>query len=116
MNSSSRKLSGTLRSHPFTSHSLFAASVSCVTLLASSQAHSSDSQENRRTAGSARAAVAGDTVARIETVIVTAHKREENLQDVPMASQPSMRTRLSSRLVGADDYLRGVPGVNQTNR
>jgi len=51
---------------------------------------------------------------RIEEVVVTAQKREERLQDVPISMNVVTADEIRQRgLVGAEDYLRGMPGVNQ---
>ncbi len=65
----------------------------------------------------ARATVAqegGETVRSLEEVVVTAQKREQRLIDVPVSITALTADEISRRaLTGADDYLRGVPGVNQ---
>ena len=54
---------------------------------------------------------------RIETVIVTATKREERLGDVPISIAVISAQDIERRgLIGMEDYLRGVPGVNQIDR
>jgi len=51
----------------------------------------------------------------LEEVVVTAQKREQRLQDVPASIGVITAADIEQRgLVGADDYLRGMPGVNQT--
>lgn len=52
----------------------------------------------------------------LEEVIVTARKRTERLQDVPISIAVVSADDIDRRgLVGAADYLRGIPGVNQTD-
>lgn len=63
---------------------------------------STDTQEDRR--------------GRIEEVIVTAQKRAENLQDVPLSISVVTAADIDRRgMVGAEDYLRGVPGANHVD-
>lgn len=51
---------------------------------------------------------------RIEEVIVTATRRAESVQDVPISISVISADDISQRgLVGAADYLRGIPGVSQ---
>jgi iron complex outermembrane recepter protein len=53
----------------------------------------------------------------IEEVIVTATKREERLQDVPMSLAVVSSEDIERRgLIGMEDYLRSIPGVNQIDR
>jgi len=48
-------------------------------------------------------------------IVVTARKRSETLQNVPMSISVVTADQISKRgLVSAEDYLRGMPGVNQT--
>src|SRR5258708_21278570 len=50
----------------------------------------------------------------LEEIVVTATKRSERLQDVPISIAVVGGDEISERdLVGAADYLRAVPGVNQ---
>jgi iron complex outermembrane recepter protein len=50
----------------------------------------------------------------IEEVTVTAQKRTERLQDVPISMTAITAEEISQRgMTGAGDYLRGIPGVNQ---
>lgn len=52
--------------------------------------------------------------AQLEEVIVTATKRAENIQDVPISIAVVSADEIDRRgLVNAEDYLRGMPGVNQ---
>lgn len=47
-------------------------------------------------------------------VIVTAQRRQQNVQDVPISMSVVTAGQIAARgLVGASDYLRGIPGVNQ---
>lgn len=49
----------------------------------------------------------------LEEVVVTAQKREERLQDVPISITAVTMEDIDRRgLVSAEDYLRGIPGVN----
>ncbi len=51
---------------------------------------------------------------KVQEIIVTATKRAENIQDVPMSITAIGRDEIERRgLVNAQDYLRGIPGVNQ---
>jgi len=51
----------------------------------------------------------------LEEVIVTAEKRRERLVDTPVSISVVSGEEIESRhLVNAEDYLRGMPGVNQT--
>ncbi len=50
----------------------------------------------------------------LEEIIVTAQKRSERLQDVPVSIAVVAADEISRRgLVDSEDYLRGMPGVNQ---
>ena len=50
----------------------------------------------------------------LEEILVTAQKREERLQDVPISMNVVTADEISQRgLVGAEDFLRGMPGVNE---
>lgn len=54
---------------------------------------------------------------RIEEVIVTAQKRAERLQDVPISVAVVSADQIDQRgLVNAEDYLRGIPGTNQVDQ
>jgi outer membrane receptor protein involved in Fe transport len=60
--------------------------------------------------------LAGDTASdsNLEEIIVTAQKRSERLQDVPVSIAVVAADEISRRgLVDSEDYLRGMPGVNQ---
>lgn len=53
----------------------------------------------------------------LEEVIVTAQKREQNLQDVPLSIAAISAQDIERRgLIGMEDYLRSVPSVNQVDR
>src|SRR6185437_4894654 len=57
-----------------------------------------------------------DRIQTVSEVIVTAQKRKQNILDVPISITAINSEDIERRkLVGADDYLRGLPGVNQTN-
>jgi len=50
----------------------------------------------------------------LQQVVVTATKRAENIQDVPFSITAITADDIDRRgLVGEQDYLRGIPGVNQ---
>lgn len=52
---------------------------------------------------------------RVEEIVVTAQKRQERLQDVPVSIAVVAADEISRRgLIDSEDYLRGLPGVNQT--
>lgn len=52
----------------------------------------------------------------VEEVIVTARKRAENVQDVPISIAVLGADEIDRRgLVNAEDYLRSVPGTNQVD-
>jgi len=56
------------------------------------------------------------TAVALEEVVVTAQKRAERLQDVPVSMSVLTASDISQRqLVNAEDYLRGIPGVNQAS-
>lgn len=51
----------------------------------------------------------------LQEIVVTATKREQRLQDVPVSIAVVTADEISRRgLVSAEDYLRGIPGVNQS--
>lgn len=51
-----------------------------------------------------------------QDIVVTATKRAESIQDVPLSISVVTAEDISKRgLVSAEDYLRGIPGVNQTS-
>jgi iron complex outermembrane receptor protein len=54
---------------------------------------------------------------KLEEIVVTATKRAENIQDVPISITAVTSEEIDRRgLVGAEDYLRGMPGVNQVTQ
>lgn len=56
-----------------------------------------------------------DSESVLEVVLVTAQKREERLQDVPISMTAIGSAEIERRrFINAEDYLRGIPGVNQT--
>ncbi len=53
---------------------------------------------------------------RLDEIIVTATKRAQNIQEVPVSIAVVSADDIDRRgLVGAEDYLRGIPGVNQVS-
>ena len=53
----------------------------------------------------------------LQEVVVTATKREERLQDVPMSLAVIGSQDIDRRgLIGMEDYLRSIPGVNEIDR
>jgi outer membrane receptor protein involved in Fe transport len=61
-------------------------------------------------------ALAADTAGANEEIVVTAQKREQRLIDVPMSVAAVSALEIERRkLVSAEDYLRGMPGVNQVD-
>lgn len=62
--------------------------------------------------GFAQAALAAEDAQVVEEVIVTAQRRAENIQDVPISVTALSGASLQARgAVQLEDYLRGVPGV-----
>ncbi len=54
---------------------------------------------------------------KIQEIIVTATKREERVQDVPISMAVIGPQEIERRgLVGMEDYLRSIPGVNEIDR
>ncbi len=52
----------------------------------------------------------------LQEIVVTATKRAERIQDVPMSITAITAEDIDRRgLIGAEDYLRGIPGVNQVS-
>ncbi len=50
----------------------------------------------------------------VQEIIVTATKRVQNMQDVPISMTALTADDIDRRgLAGAEDYLRGIPGINQ---
>ncbi len=57
---------------------------------------------------------AAESNSKVEEIIVTATKRAQRIQDVPMSITAITADDIDRRgLVNAGDYLRGVPGANQ---
>ena len=57
-----------------------------------------------------------ESQASLAEVVVTAQKREERLIDVPISVAVVTKDEIDRRrLVNAEDYLRGIPGVNQVD-
>lgn len=74
--------------------------------------------ERQRRSVAARATAENNTAAQrdVEEVIVTAQKRTQNVQDVPISIAVVGAAEISRRgLAGAEDYLRGIPGANQVD-
>lgn len=60
------------------------------------------------------AAARGAESVKLEEIVVTATKREQRLQDVPISIAAVTADDIDRRgLIGAADYLRGIPGVSQ---
>jgi iron complex outermembrane receptor protein len=52
----------------------------------------------------------------LEQITVTAQRRSQRLEDVPVSMSVVTANEIGQRqLVGAEDYLRGLPGVNQAS-
>ncbi len=65
---------------------------------------------------SAEGQAEGAQSGKLEEVVVTATRREQRLQDVPVSIAVLTADDINRRgLVGAADYLRGIPGVNQVD-
>ncbi len=74
------------------------------------------SEEAARASGSQNASP-NERDSKIQEIIVTATKRAERLQDVPMSIAVIGKEDIERRgLIGMEDYLRSIPGVNQVNR
>ncbi len=70
--------------------------------------------QNEQAGKEAPAAKEEPASGKIEEVVVTATKRSENIQDVPLSIGVVTAEDIDRRgLVNAEDYLRGMPGVNQ---
>ncbi len=66
------------------------------------------------TAGSGDSKPDSSAQAGVQEVIVTATKRAENIQNVPMSIAVIGNQDIERRgLIGMEDYLRSIPGVNQ---
>ncbi len=74
-----------------------------------------DTTQQARNAGKPdTAAHGGSGGEKLEEIIVTATKRAQNIQDVPLSIAAVSAEEIDRRgLVSAEDYLRGIPGVNQ---
>ncbi len=71
---------------------------------------------NSVASGSEKASSEDDSSKGIQEIVVTAQKREERLQDVPYSIAVLTSEDIGRRgLVGAEDYLRGTPGINQVD-
>ncbi|ATE65775.1 TonB-dependent receptor [Rhizorhabdus dicambivorans] len=82
----------------------------CVGAFASPLAAQSGNAAAARGAPAAAEDVAGDG-----EIIVTARRREERLLDVPLSISALSGSDLTNRgAVNSEDYLRGIPGVNQS--
>ncbi len=80
------------------------------------QASSSSSDGTTAAAAQSTDANADDKDAKVQEIIVTARKREERIQDIPISIAVVTRDDIERRgLVSAEDYLRGIPGVNQVD-
>jgi len=56
-------------------------------------------------------------VSKLEEIIVTARKRAENIQDIPMSIAMIGNQDIERRsLIGMEDYLRSIPNVNQIDK
>ena len=64
-------------------------------------------------AGGALAQDSGDAV-QVEEIVVTAQKREQNLQDVPVAVSAFGEKQLEAQAVGSLTDLSSVEGVSET--
>jgi len=75
--------------------------------------HRDDQQLPRTLAGNHTAGAERETGKRLEEVVVTAEKREERLQDVPMAmTAVSAQSLTESNQVKITDYYSQVPGLS----
>lgn len=70
--------------------------------------------QEKTSSGSSQSPGEGVSGSNLQEIIVTAQKRSERLQDVPVSIAVVATDEISRRgLVDAEDYLRGMPGVNQ---
>lgn len=75
-------------------------------------AGASESSSIRDSRGEGASAEAGGV--KLEEVVVTATKRQERVQDIPMSIAVIGNQDIERRgLTGMEDYLRSIPGVNQ---
>ncbi len=78
-------------------------------------AASANADEQDRKTPSTSAPIGGEK-ARVEEILVTATKRSENVMDVPLSLSVVSAEDIDRRgMVGAEDYLRGIPSVNQVD-
>src|SRR5262249_364686 len=64
--------------------------------------------------GATSPAGAGAQGPKLEEIVVTAQKKRERLQDVPMSIAVVTNQDIERRgLIGMEDYLRSIPGVNE---
>jgi outer membrane receptor protein involved in Fe transport len=65
-----------------------------------------------QSAGASNASAGNETA--VEEIVVTAQKREQSIRDVPLSITAISAGEIDRRrMVGAEDYLRGIPGANQ---
>ena len=84
-----------------------AVAVACLAVGISFEAQAQDSSESDESSGG--------SADRLEEIIVTARKRDENIRDVPMGITALDSETIDRRgLVNSEDYLRGMVSVNQT--
>jgi iron complex outermembrane recepter protein len=87
-----------------------------ITIMSDQQAPQASSSSAAPTAQATDGASESTGVA-LEEIVVTAQKREQRLQDVPMSISVIRGQDIDRRgLIGMEDYLRSVPGVNQIER
>jgi outer membrane receptor protein involved in Fe transport len=78
------------------------------------QSGSNASRESSNKAAEEASSEDSSSVVKLQEVIVTAEKRAENLQDVPISMAVLSGEDLGRRsVVGMEDYLRSIPGVNE---
>lgn len=78
------------------------------------QAVPASAQSANRQSGAANPVV-DSRIGQLEEIVVTAQKRSQNIQNVPMSITAITAGDIDRRgAVSAEDYLRGVPGVNQS--
>jgi outer membrane receptor protein involved in Fe transport len=69
-----------------------------------------------RGASSSETSSEASSDSKLEEIVVTATKRAEKIQDVPLSIAAVTAEDIDRRgLVSAEDYLRGIPGVNQSS-
>jgi iron complex outermembrane recepter protein len=75
------------------------------------RANSAESAGQRRASGTI---AEGDSSVQLEEVIVTATKRAQSVQDIPLSIAVIGNHEIERRgLIGMEDYLRSIPGVSQ---